>query len=322
MFVTPDGVPSPCTSTVAELTLQAAAEDKPLPVLRETEATSLLFPTGPDFWKDAPATFTTGKLDPECASDLFSERLPRIPDHLVKTEFEAKTRLARSINSVTAAELVASTYNEEQVFRVLTKVLLQMFQSDLYDFAVARRACRKHFLAGASIKHEPNRLIRSSIWGENLFPKEEVTNILQEASKVNQSLWVRWGLPFKHQFEGSGHQSKSKKKARRYNPYQGSRPQALVQAVPVSQVGKPSTSKAQPQQQFVLVPAPSAPQPSTSSAIVTSPVFNPTYEARELFHSYSRHARSSRARGGPRIRGGARGRGFRGGRGSRPAPNQ
>ncbi|XP_064108924.1 uncharacterized protein LOC135217142 [Macrobrachium nipponense] len=123
MFVTPEGIPSPCTSKVAELTLQAVTEDKPMPVLRETEATSLLLPTGLDFLANAQATFTLGKLDPECASDLFSERLPKLPDHLVKAEFEARSRLARSINSGTAAELVASTYEDEQVFRVLTKAV-------------------------------------------------------------------------------------------------------------------------------------------------------------------------------------------------------
>ncbi|XP_064101055.1 uncharacterized protein LOC135211750 [Macrobrachium nipponense] len=298
IFTTPKEVPTPFTDKITELTLQAISEEKPMPILKETEATSLLMPATREFWHDAPSTFTVGKLDSDCASTLFSDKLPKLPENLLKTEFETKTRLARSINAVTSLELVASMYKDEQLFQVLTKSLLQTFQSDLFEFAAARRVCRKYVLAEASIRHEPNRLIKSSIWGKNLFPQEEVDNVLKAASSTNQSLRVRWGLPSKRKFKTSGKRPKSKKKQRYFAPYKVPQPQQLSQPIPLTQMSKPSTSKAQPQQQFVLLQAPHGPQAAATTAWMASPAFNPVvYEAGGSFRGYNRQSARGRARG-------------------------
>ncbi|XP_064107292.1 uncharacterized protein LOC135216138 [Macrobrachium nipponense] len=162
IFTTPQDISSPFIDKITELTIQAENDDLPMPTLKETDATSLHMPAIREFWQDVPSTFTVGKLDADCASSLFSERLPKLPDNLLKAEFEARSRLARSINAVTSLELVASIYKEEQLFKVLAKSLLQTYQLDLHEFIAARKSCRKHVLAEATIRHEPNRLIKSS----------------------------------------------------------------------------------------------------------------------------------------------------------------
>ncbi|XP_066955826.1 uncharacterized protein [Macrobrachium rosenbergii] len=282
MFSVGDSIPTPCTTKIAELTLQAGIDGKPIPQLQETDPTSLLFPGDSECWLGAPATFTVGKLDPECASTLFSKQLPRIPDALLKTEFGARCRLSRSLHSVTISEVTALVYTDEPLFKVLTKSLLASFQSDLYDFVVARQNCRKHISADATIRHEPNRLMKSSIWGPNLFPEDEVNNVLAEATRANQSLRSRWGLPFKRKSsETSGPQPKERKRFRRFQSYRKPQAQTVLQTVPVSQIGQPSTSKAQPQQQYVLMQP--AQQASAPPAFVTSPAFNASFENQGAF---------------------------------------
>ncbi|XP_064093048.1 uncharacterized protein LOC135205818 [Macrobrachium nipponense] len=160
MFVVKGQTPTPCTTKVVDLALQAAIEDKPMPQLRETDLTSLLFPGDHNCWVDTPAMFTTGKLNTDCASTQFSERLPRLPDSLVKIEFEARMWLSRSINSATMAEMASLVYADEPLFKILTKSLLHTLQCDAYDFAVARSNCRKHVLSEASIRQQ--ELIRAS----------------------------------------------------------------------------------------------------------------------------------------------------------------
>ncbi|XP_064088848.1 uncharacterized protein LOC135203130 [Macrobrachium nipponense] len=85
-------------------------------------------------------------------------------------------------------------------------------------------------------------------------------------------------------------------------------------------MSKPSTSKAQPQQQFVLLQAPQGQQPSTSAALMASPAFNLVYKASGSFRSYNRHAGSIRARGLSWLRSGSRGRGIRGAEAINPQP--
>ncbi|XP_068220112.1 uncharacterized protein [Palaemon carinicauda] len=322
IFTTPQDIPSPLADKVAELTIQAAKDGLPMPTLKETDSTSLLMPASRDFWRDAPATFTVGKLDPDCASFLFSERLPKLPDHLLKTESETRSRLARSINSLISLELVSSLYKEEQIFRVLAKGLLQTFQIDLHDFWTARTNCRRHVLAEASIRHEPNRLIRSSCWGKNLFPQEEVDKVLQEAARANQNLQVRWGLSPKHKFDPVMRHQYPKKRQRIYSPYKSVRGQHRQSPAP-PQTLTPSTSKSTPPQQFMIVPAPQSGQSSAMATWMTSPAFNQAYEASGTFRGYPRRQPGgNRARGQFRQRGGPRARGSRGGKGSKPTHNQ
>ncbi|XP_068238907.1 uncharacterized protein [Palaemon carinicauda] len=321
MFVVEGQTPTPFTTKMMDLALQAVNEDKPLPQLRETDLTSLLFPGDHDCWTDAPATFTAGKLNADCASTQFSERLPRLPDSLIRLEFDARMRLSRSINSATMAEMSSLVYEEEPLFKILTKSLLQTLLSDAYDFILARRRCWKHVLSEASIRHEPNKLIKAPIWGPDLFPEDMVNNVLSEAARVNQSLKVRLGLIPKRKFEPSSSQTRGRNRPRTFQSFQGQQTQQVVQTIPVPQGGHPSTSKAQPQQQYVWVPQSQV----VSTSFVPSPAFNPTYETQGVFHGYNKHARGSRARGAFRNRGSgraySRGRGFRGSWGGKSTAN-
>ncbi|XP_068210358.1 uncharacterized protein [Palaemon carinicauda] len=320
MFVVDEQTPTPCVTKMMDIAYQAINEDKLLPQLRETDLISLLFPGDHECWTNAPATFKAGKLSADCASTQFSERLPRLPESLIRLEFEARTRLSRSINSATMAEMTSLMYEEEPLFKVLTKSLLQTLLSDAYDFLAARRRCRKHVLSEATIRHEPNKLIKAPIWGPDLFPEDLVNNVLSEAARVNQSLKVRWGLVPKRKFEPASNQSRGRKRLRPFQSFQNQQSQQLVQTIPVTQGSQPSTSKGQPQQQYVLVPQS---QVATTS-YTTSPAFNPNYETQGAFQGYQR-ARGSGARGTFCNRGSgrthSRGRGFRGGRGGKSAVN-
>ncbi|XP_068249701.1 uncharacterized protein [Palaemon carinicauda] len=312
MFVVEGQTPPPCTTKIVDLALQAAVEDKPMPQLRETDLTSILFPGDHDCWIDAPATFTMGKLNTDCASTQFSERLPRLPDSLIKLKFDARMRLSSSINSATMAEMSSLVYEEEPLFKSLTKSLLHTFLCDAYNFAVARCRCRKHVLSEASIRHEPNKLITAPIWGPDLFPEDMVNCVLSEAARVNQSLKVRWGLMPKRKFEPSSSQTRGRKRPRNFQSFHGQQTQQVVQTIPVPQGSQPSTLKAQPQQQYVWV-TPQPHQQVATTSFTPSPAFNHTYEAQGVFHGYNRNARGSRARGVFRNRG--RGRAYSRGRG-------
>ncbi|XP_064109242.1 uncharacterized protein LOC135217346 [Macrobrachium nipponense] len=312
-FTIPKDHPLPCTMKIAELTLKAAEEDKPLPQLKETDLTSLLVPEDPTYWHQTPETFQKGKLETDCASTQFNERLLKLPEHLIKAEFEARCRLSRSLHSVTSAEMIASTYPTTPEFQVLTKSLLGTFQHDLFDFAVARRACRKFVLRPATIRHEPNKLIRSSIWGPFLFPEDLVAQVTQEAVRANLTLATRWALKFKRPADPSPAGTQKAKKPKRFQ-------QRRFQRSPA--VNQPSTSMPPPQQSYMWVQAPA---PQSNQPLLPSPAYNQTYEAHTSFQRYA--PRGTRGRGTSRRVGGgggrlARARPYRGGRGSRPAVNQ
>ena len=72
---------------------------------------------------------------------------------------------------------------------------MSTFSRALFDFGVARIACRKEVFREATAVHEPARLINSRIWGSGLFPPEEVTKVRRAAERANESLLSRWGLP-------------------------------------------------------------------------------------------------------------------------------
>ncbi|XP_068217558.1 uncharacterized protein [Palaemon carinicauda] len=315
MFLVDEQTPTPCVTKMVELALQAVTEDKPLPQLRETDPTSLLFPSDNECWLNIQSTFTSGKLSADCASTQFSERLPRLPETLIRLEFESRSRFSRSLNISTMAEMFSLTYDEEHSFKVMTKATLQSLLADCYDFLVTKRRCRKHVLSEATIRHEPNKLIKASAWGPDLFPEDMVNSVLSEAARVNQSLKVRWGLTPKRKFEQSSIHSRGRKRLRPYSSTQFRQPIQVVQSAPVSQGIQPSTSKSQPQVKYVLVP-----ENQVASNSFTSPVYNPVYESRFSSQGYQR-GRGPGSRGSFQNRSKgryfSRGKGSRGGRGGK-----
>ncbi|XP_068235580.1 uncharacterized protein [Palaemon carinicauda] len=319
IFTASPGITLPITDKVAALTFQAIKEGSAMPALKETDPTSMLIPSTVTIWDDAPATFTVGKLDPDCASNLFSEKLPKLPDILLKTEFEARNRLARSLHSITSVESLTSLYPTETMFRVFTKNLSLSFQIDLHEFCSARVSCRKHVLSEATIRHEPNRLIASPCWGKNLFPQEEVNKVLQDAARANQNLQVRWGLTAKKRVEGQKQTFFRKKQ--RFAPYKTSRGHYQQSPIAHSSSQSPTASSPlQPKhpQQVVYLTAPPGTQPNP--VWMPSPAYNPSYGPSGPFRGHQRG--SYRARGQFRQRGGPRTRGSRGGKEPRFTPSQ
>ncbi|XP_066976430.1 uncharacterized protein [Macrobrachium rosenbergii] len=106
MFTLGEDLPTPCLDKIALATTRACLDGNPFPQLRETDPTSLVFPGSNEFWVDAPSTFTVGKLDPLCASTQFSEQLPKLPESLLKAEFETRTKLARSLSPAVLPRLL------------------------------------------------------------------------------------------------------------------------------------------------------------------------------------------------------------------------
>ncbi|XP_068200581.1 uncharacterized protein [Palaemon carinicauda] len=220
MFLMDKNSVTPCVNKVAELAFQYALEEKPLPPIREVDPISLLLPSGIECWDNVHTTFTSGKLAADCASVMFNERLPRLPESLIKQEYDSRLRVGRTLNLATSTESIALTYDTESIFKSLNKATLQSLYYDLYDFATAKRKCRKHVLAEATIRHEPNKLIRSSCWGSNLIPEDLVEEVLAEATRVNQSLKARWGLTPKRISDPAIYQARGRKKLRPYTSIQ------------------------------------------------------------------------------------------------------
>ena len=105
MFTIPDTLPNPFTSKICQHVCEARNEEGEPSALREEESTSLLFPGGLDFLNEVTLTFSTWKLKPNCASRQLGEDLYKIPETLLKTEYESWKRLQITLSSCTILEL-------------------------------------------------------------------------------------------------------------------------------------------------------------------------------------------------------------------------
>ena len=166
---------------------EAINSGKAMSALRECRATSMVFP-GSEKWTDIVATFESGKLAQDIATKQFSETLPLLSDAKLKIELEAREKLANSLHVLTSMELLAANYDSCDLFPMLAKAHLPAVVRNLQEFANARRALRVHTFMNAKVRHEPNRLINSSLWGAGLFPEEIVKEILAKAASENRSL--------------------------------------------------------------------------------------------------------------------------------------
>ena len=282
IFQTPVEMEMPFASKVISAVNQALREDKASPKLREEEFTSLLLPGDTEPWKDILSTFTTGKLSLNAAAEQFNEDLPLLTDTLVKAEYEAKSRFARTLHTFSLLELTANQNPEVEFMRVIVKSMTSSLRFDAFAFGEARRKCRKHVLQNARIRHEPAKLINGPIFGEHLFPNHLVQEAIEAASRANQSLRTRWDLPLKRKYtEGHGPHPKNRDTqwSRRPSFKISKIPQPASQGIPVS-ASAPGPS------QFVLLP-----NPSQSSA------HNQGYERQATFRppgfSYQHQGRRS-----------------------------
>ena len=275
IFQTPVSLELPFASKIITAVHQALRDDKTSPRLREEEFTSLLLPGDTEPWTDIQNTFTVGKLSLNAASEQFNEDLPPLTDALVKAEFEAKSRFARTLHTFTLLELTALQNPEVEFLKVIVKSMVSSLRFDAFAFGEARRKCRKYVLHHARIRHEPIRLINGTSFGENLFPNALVQEVIEAASRANQSLRTRWDMPSKRKhIEGQGPQPKNR-------PFKIPKVQsAPPQVIPVS------ASTSANSQQYVLVPSHSQ-----------SPVHRQPFERQTPFRapgfSYQHHGRKS-----------------------------
>ena len=101
--------------------------------------------------------------------DQSSVCLYRLPENLIRAEFEARLRLQRTLHSCTALEMAIMQNPDIDMMKVVMKSLLTSLRKDLPDFMTARRDCRRHVLQNATNRHDPKRLIKASLWGDQLF---------------------------------------------------------------------------------------------------------------------------------------------------------
>ena len=237
--------------------------------------TSLLLPSTEE-WNGVAATFLPGKLPADNASEQFSEALPRVPDNDLKAEHEARLALQNSLHAITLLEMIMRSNEGLSTLKSLSKPLLVSFQKDLWAFITARLACRKHVFASATIRHEPQKLINSCIWGSGLFPSDLVEKTLESASQANQNLRTRWGMPPigpKRKFiPGLGPQPKNLKRQKQFATF----PSAPAPVMPPAGGAQPS---------YLLPP---------------SPAYNPRYDRGA---GNSRGQSQYRGRGGSNYRG-------------------
>lgn len=287
-----EATPIPFLSKVLESVTEALNDNKPCPSLKEADYTSLVFPGEAGAWKGVTATFTSGRLAANCASVQFNEDFPKLTDALIKNEFETRSRLMRTLHLLTLTEVMRQENSEVEHFSILAKAQINSAAHDLYDFGLARRACRKYVLHFAKLRHEPTKLIMSSLWGESLFPGELVSEMVEAAAHAGQSLHTRWDIPVMRRPNTFG-KSKARNKWRsfRVTPYP-----EQTQFKNYAGQSMPSTSRAPVQAGPFTGPS----QPVVLFPPYPSPVTNQTYE-RQTFQGQ----RYVRGRGG-------RGRGQRG----------
>ena len=269
-----------------------------MPNLEECKPTSLALPCDCDIWQDVQQTFTIGKLDKDIGGKQFNEMLPRIPDNLLKREQDTKELVAATLNHQSYLEILMSNYANSDIFMALAKNHLAIFIRTFYYFCLARKACREYVLQGATVRHEPRRLIDSNIWGKDLFPEELVKEIVGRAASENISLTRKWGIYGKRKFTpGSGPQPKGKRSRS------------------ATRQRKVYDQRVAPAPQLTTVPS----QMLVPQLVTTSPAFNPVYEQAGTTTFRPHGSRGRGGRGGRGQRGSrSRGRGYsrRGDRGA------
>ena len=190
--------------------------------------------------------------------------------------------------------------------------MVTSLKQDLFDFAIARRACRPHVFKQATIRHEPRKLIDGSLWGPNLFPAALVQAAIDAAAAANQSLRSRWNLSYKRRFqENVGASTKAGKKPKGTSQARGGG---------TAQYRIPKRTPPQQQQQqpqyAVLQPVPSTSRASQGQPLIVlqpsqSPAFHAPYEQASSFPGFQqpRGGGGSQRRGRGRGNSQARGRG-------------
>ena len=196
-FTTPDTFPLKFTQKAWEAVEKALVDGKPLPTLEECRPLSLALPCPKASWTDIHQTFSVGKLPNNIAQKQFNEQLPLLSEAMLKRELDARERLASVLSHQVTLEILNENYSESDLFALLAKQHLPTLLRALYDFGLSRRECRRHVMQFSKVRHEPQRLIDSSIWGKDLFPDDLVKEIMDQAAKENRNLTDKWGITFR-----------------------------------------------------------------------------------------------------------------------------
>ena len=132
------------------------------------------------------------------------------------TEFAISHNKAKEIPeglAENAKSLIDIKRDDYDALRLIVKTHSLAFAKALFCFGEARRICRKLVFASPTVKHDPERLINSSIWSESLFPEAIIKEIKDNAEKADKSLMSKWGMPaFEIKRKGQGKWDPRKRK--------------------------------------------------------------------------------------------------------------
>ena len=112
--------------------------------------------------------------------------------HHVKAAKVSKSELPEHESVKVLTDVKSDAYD---ILRLIAKQHALAFAKALFRFGEARKACRKYIFSAATIRHEPDRLNNSSVWGESLFPAALVAEVAQNAANADKSLMSKWGMP-------------------------------------------------------------------------------------------------------------------------------
>ena len=282
-FLTNPKIEHPFNRKVVAEVWESVIKDKACPSFRECDPTSLVLPNPAslEFYKGADKTFIGKKLPNNIAAEQFREDLPKLPERLLTAEFEARSRLALSLHSLSLTEFLMESQAPDWSHNILVskvKAELQAFILDFYAWGRAKKACREHVLFNATRTVEVIALLDSSPWGNVLFPEEAVAEAKQAAASANQTLRHRWGM-----------------EKRKYSEFFGQQPKNKKFKFPKKSYTNPA-------------PPPSAPAPPPATDYYSSPAYNAQYHLEAAPRGNFGAFRGGRSRPFP----GNRGRGAQG----------
>ena len=185
------------------------------PFLRQFDAVFLLCPSSSEDWKDCFKNFQVGRVPKKKKKKKksFPWKSPSDPAKFLREEFESRSVLAHALSVQAMTEFTISHNKERKSRRSSRKCYvsyrhqmgwlwcLASYCQDAFTglakallcFGEARRVCRKLVFASATVKHDPERLINSSIWSESLFPEAIIKEIERQCWESRKIPHVQMG---------------------------------------------------------------------------------------------------------------------------------
>lgn len=127
-------------------------------------------------------------------SAQLNERFGDLTNQLVLEELNARYALAQNMSTMHMIEILGQESKEPMLWSVLAKQFFPCLTKSLYDYFVAKRACRAHPLKGVNLSSDKQLLIETDIFSKELYSPSAVQRLSEAASRAGKNLHQRWGL--------------------------------------------------------------------------------------------------------------------------------